>query len=48
MRRLDRGDLQFLQELGVFKNNSDAIRFAIKLMRLYSIPTIKSIKLKEG
>ena len=42
--RLDREDLNFLQELGIFKNNSDGIRFAIKLMRLYSIPSIKAIK----
>ena len=41
---LDREDIQFLQELGIFKNNSDGIRFAIKLMRLYSIPAIKAIK----
>jgi len=42
--RLDKEDLDFLRELGIFKNNSDGIRFAIKLMRLYSISTLKAIK----
>jgi len=42
--RLDKDDLDFLQGLGIFKNNSDGIRFAIKLMRLYSIPVIKAIR----
>jgi hypothetical protein len=41
---LDKADLDFLQGLGIFKNNSDGIRFAIKLMRLHSIPAIKAIK----
>lgn len=39
----DKGDIDFLQELGIFKNNSEGIRFAIKLMRLYSIPALKAI-----
>lgn len=46
--RLDKEDLDFLHELGIFKNNSDGIRFAIKLMQLYSVPTIKAIKEKGG
>lgn len=41
---IDKSDLDFLQELAIFKNNSDGIRFTIKLMRLYSIPAIKTIK----
>ncbi|HEU4606367.1 MAG TPA: hypothetical protein VFS46_09040 [Nitrososphaera sp.] len=41
---LDKGDVDFLQELGIFASTGDGIRFAIKLMRLYSIPTIKTIK----
>jgi Arc/MetJ-type ribon-helix-helix transcriptional regulator len=42
--RLDKEDIDFLRELGIFKNNSDGIRFAVKMMRLYSIPAIKAIK----
>ena len=41
---LDKGDIDFLQELGIFKNSSDGIRFAVKLMRLYSTPALKAIK----
>jgi hypothetical protein len=44
--RLDREDLDFLLELGILKNNSDGIRFAIKLMRLYPIPGIRDMKEK--
>ncbi|AFU58646.1 hypothetical protein Ngar_c17130 [Candidatus Nitrososphaera gargensis Ga9.2] len=43
----DKGDIDFLQELGIFKSTGDGIRFAVKLMRLYSIPTLKAIKEKE-
>ena len=39
---LDKDDIDFLRELGIFKLTNDGIRFAVKLMRLYSIPTIKS------
>ena len=45
---LDKEDLDFLRELGIFKNNSDGIRFAIKLMRLYSIPVIGAIAEREN
>jgi len=46
--RLDKSDIEFVQELGIFKNNSDGIRFAIKLMRLHSIPTLKRINQEKG
>jgi hypothetical protein len=42
--RLDKGDLDFLQELDIFKNNSDGIRWCIKFCRIYGIPAIKAIK----
>jgi len=41
--RLDREDLDFLQELGIFKNNSDGIRWCIKFVKIYGIPAIKAI-----
>jgi hypothetical protein len=41
---MDRDDIEFLDNLGIFRNTSDGIRFAIKLMRLHSIPAIKTIK----
>lgn len=40
----DSEDLAFLKELGIFDSIGDGVRFSIKLMRLYSIPTIKAIK----
>lgn len=42
--RINKEDVDFLHELGIFKNNSDGIRFAVKLMRLYSKPALKAIK----
>jgi hypothetical protein len=44
---LDKEDLDFLQELDIFKNNSDGIRWCIKFCRIYGIPAIKAIKQKE-
>ncbi|HEX7033803.1 MAG TPA: hypothetical protein VF172_12465 [Nitrososphaera sp.] len=41
---VDMDDIDFLADLGIFGNTSDDIRFAIKLMRLYSIPVLKTIK----
>ncbi|MEW6605520.1 MAG: hypothetical protein AB1351_12655 [Thermoproteota archaeon] len=42
--RINKEDVDFLHELGLFKNNSDGIRLAVKLMWLYSIPALKAIK----
>ena len=44
---LDKGDIDFLQELGTFALIGDGIRFAIKMMWLYSITAIKAIKEKD-
>ena len=41
--RLDKADIDFLDNLGILKNRSDSIRFCIKVTRLYSIPAIKHI-----
>ena len=41
---MDKDDIDFLGDLGIFRNTSDGVRFAIKLMRLYSIPALKAIK----
>ena len=43
----DKSDTDFLHKLGIL-NNSDGIRFAVKMMRLYWIRTIKAIKEKDG
>jgi hypothetical protein len=40
---LDKDDLDFLQEIGILRNNSHGIRFSVKLMGLYSSPAIKII-----
>jgi Arc/MetJ-type ribon-helix-helix transcriptional regulator len=45
--RLDKEDVDFLNGLGIFKSRSDGIRFAVKLMPLNSIPTIKAIAAKQ-
>lgn len=41
---MDKDDIDFLADLGIFRNTSDGVRFAVKLMRLYSIPAIKNLK----
>jgi hypothetical protein len=43
---MDKDDIDFLAELGIFRNTTDGVRFAVKLMRLYSIPSLKVIKEK--
>lgn len=43
----DADDIDFLDGLEMFTKRSDAIRFCIKLARLYTIPTIKAISEKE-
>jgi hypothetical protein len=45
---LDNEDLAFLNDLGIFSSTGEGIRFAVKLMRLYSIPALKTIKQKEA
>jgi hypothetical protein len=45
--RLDREDIDFLQEAGVFGNTSEGVRWCIKFCRLYGIPAIKKIREAE-
>jgi hypothetical protein len=42
--RLDREDIDFLKEVGVFENTSEGVRWCIKFCRLYGIQAIKKIK----
>jgi hypothetical protein len=42
--RIDRGDLDFIRNCKVFKDDSEGIRFAIKFLRLYGLSAIRSIK----
>jgi hypothetical protein len=45
--RIDREDVEFLDGLGLFESKVEAIRFCIKLTRLYSIPAIRALGEKQ-
>jgi hypothetical protein len=45
--RLDKEDIDFLKEVGVFENTSEGVRWCIKFCRLYGIVGIKRIQSNE-
>lgn len=40
-------DVAFLRDIGIFSSTGEGVRFAVKLMRLYSIAAIKAMNQKE-
>jgi hypothetical protein len=44
--RLDKADIDFLKEVGVFENTSQGARWCIKFARLYGPQAVKEIKEK--
>jgi hypothetical protein len=46
--RLDKEDIDFLKEEGIFKNTSEGTRWCIKFCKLYGIPAIKRIREFDG
>ena len=44
---LDREDVEFLEQVGVFKSTAEGVRFAVKFLHLYGVPAIKAIKVKS-
>lgn len=38
---LDREDIQFLKDVGVFGNTSERVRWCIKFVRVHGIPLIR-------
>lgn len=45
---LDREDVQFLDDTGVFKNTSEGVRWCVKFCRIYGVPAIKRVKTEEN